>query len=1108
MSNDPSRAVFLSYASQDAEAVRRIAEALRASGVEVWFDQNELVGGDAWDQKIRGQIKSCALFVPVISAATQARREGYFRLEWKLAAQRTHTMADGTPFLLPVVIDATKDGEALVPEEFRAVQWTRLPGGVGAEKFCARVGRLLGGEGGAVGPVGDRAPEHRSGLQGKRSPARRWLGPAVLGVVAVGALAVWQPWRRGAANSAAPAAQRAPDSDVTAELARVRARIVPERWQQTDFEAVASTLDRLIQANPEEADAWALRSITNSLQVLRVLDSGTKPLEAGKTAANRALRLAPDRPLANLAMGLHLTAMVSRGGDPRAGRELVDQALPGLSVDALTRYAGVASVWMGYDFAEATRRARAYLEAEPSASYPAWILGLAAFATRRADEAADWCERAAAAEGVTVVRTLGTLADVNYYLRSDLVAARAVLERLPARYRFVHRVVYARWLMTTAEEHWDQALQDLAQLPDAFLSDTSFSGPKALLAGITHRRAGRTEAALVQFREAERLVRERLTGDSENEELRAILALTLAYGGRPAEARNELALIEPLVRTRAANVHRFKVVMPIAQTYGVIGDFPAMAVWLRMQFAEPSQAPLTPASFRYDVRFAGTAEAAEIKALLKEFAGLDQKPKDLTKADAASDKSVAVLAFANLADDKANEYFCDGISEELLNVLAKVQGLKVTARTSAFHFKGKDTPIPEIAKQLGVAYVVEGSVRKAGDKVRITAQLIKAADGFHVWSDTFTRDLKDVFAVQDEIAGIIAKQLSLKLGASSAAAMAGVSPEALELYVQGRQAWNLRTSAGFSRAEELLNRALVLSPSFARAHAALADVGNTRGQLTGELGAFGRRNSALQQRVFAQIQRALDLDGDCAEAHAALGVAAWNSWEIPKAERALRRAIELNPNYASAHQWLGRVLAAQGKVEEALPALKRATELDPFAARIFDNYAMQLAHAGQLAEARAVCTRGLEIQPGAAVLSSFQASILRRLGAPAAADAFLRAIQENKEGGSVWLQTWLLALGGWPKEAAVYLPGVKPQIDDVALILAHLGRTDDALAALNPETVQVTMLDQWLYQPAVDPLRGDPRFGKFLATLGASEAHARAQAWRAKQNATSVEPKK
>src|SRR4051812_43414616 len=152
MSADPSRAVFLSYASQDADAARRIAAALRAAGIEVWFDQNELVGGDAWDAKIRGQIKSCALFVPVISAATQARLEGYFRLEWKLAAQRTHTMADAKPFLLPVVIDATRDAEAHVPEEFRAVQWTRLASGETPDKFCARVKALLDGEGRDASP--------------------------------------------------------------------------------------------------------------------------------------------------------------------------------------------------------------------------------------------------------------------------------------------------------------------------------------------------------------------------------------------------------------------------------------------------------------------------------------------------------------------------------------------------------------------------------------------------------------------------------------------------------------------------------------------------------------------------------------------------------------------------------------------------------------------------------------------------------------------------------------------------------------------------------------------------------------------------------------------
>ena len=139
-----ARAVFLSYASQDAEAALRLASGLRAAGVEVWFDQNELVGGDAWDAKIRGQIASCALFVPVISAATQARREGYFRLEWKLADERTHQMAEGTPFLLPVVIDDTKDREALVPKSFLGVQWTRLPAGKTSVAFCTRVKTLLG----------------------------------------------------------------------------------------------------------------------------------------------------------------------------------------------------------------------------------------------------------------------------------------------------------------------------------------------------------------------------------------------------------------------------------------------------------------------------------------------------------------------------------------------------------------------------------------------------------------------------------------------------------------------------------------------------------------------------------------------------------------------------------------------------------------------------------------------------------------------------------------------------------------------------------------------------------------------------------------------------
>jgi len=145
MSESSSKAVFLSYASQDAEAAKRICDSLRQAGVEVWFDQSELRGGDAWDEKIRQQIQSCVLFVPVITANTQSRPEGYFRLEWKLAVDRSHLMSDDHPFFVPVVIDDTTDVAARVPERFRERQWRRLPGGETTPAFCARVEKLLGG---------------------------------------------------------------------------------------------------------------------------------------------------------------------------------------------------------------------------------------------------------------------------------------------------------------------------------------------------------------------------------------------------------------------------------------------------------------------------------------------------------------------------------------------------------------------------------------------------------------------------------------------------------------------------------------------------------------------------------------------------------------------------------------------------------------------------------------------------------------------------------------------------------------------------------------------------------------------------------------------------
>jgi TolB-like protein/Flp pilus assembly protein TadD len=211
MSESAGKAVFLSYASQDAEAAKRICEALRAAGVEVWFDQDALVGGDAWDGKIRGQIQACALFLPIISANTQARAEGYFRREWKLAAERTHDMADHVAFLVPVVIDGTKDREAHVPEKFRAVQWTKLPGGEASTGFVTRVQKLLGGPSAPTAtpapvppPATPVAPAARTGLP-------HWVGIALgLVVLALIGFLVMRPGAKDAGPVAKPVAETKP----------------------------------------------------------------------------------------------------------------------------------------------------------------------------------------------------------------------------------------------------------------------------------------------------------------------------------------------------------------------------------------------------------------------------------------------------------------------------------------------------------------------------------------------------------------------------------------------------------------------------------------------------------------------------------------------------------------------------------------------------------------------------------------------------------------------------------------------------------------------------------------------------------------------------------
>jgi TolB-like protein/tetratricopeptide (TPR) repeat protein len=562
MSAEPSRAVFLSYASQDAEAARRIAETLRSAGVEVWFDQSELVGGELWDTKIRRQIASCALFLPVISANTQARLEGYFRLEWKIAAQRTHAMAEERSFLLPVVIDSTRDTDARVPVEFRAVQWTKLPAGEAAAGFIKRVQSLL------------RAPS---------------------------------------TSTAAPA---------------------PAKMVPSAFTPVAK---------------------------------------------------------------------------------------PGRAV---------------------------------------WVV---------------------AAVGALVL---------------------------------------------------------------------------------------------------------------------AFIAFTLM---RPS-------------------------------------------------------AKETP-----------TAAAPESKA--------ETKP-----TPAIPTQSLAVLAFANMSGDHEMEYFADGISEEILNALDRNPALRVTPRTSSFSFKGKNVAVDEIGRVLRVASVIEGSVRKAGNKVRITVKLINAADGTRVWAEDFNREMNDIFTLQDEIAARVAQKLGGSAGRTPTNALpVGAQTKNLHAYdafLRGRakQISGLRGPHA-KDVVRLYEDAVRLDPAYALAWARLAQT------IVARVGAGGYDSSAGTKAAARNAAvTALKLAPSLPEAHISMAeVRLFVDSNLEEAEREIAQAEQLRPNDSETPALRVRLERARGRWGESLVTLiARAEELDPLNAYSLTDLGLVLTDIGRFADAERLLQRSW-------ILSQASSGTLRGLASIAVA---------------------------------------------------------------------------------------------------------------------------
>jgi serine/threonine-protein kinase len=295
----------------------------------------------------------------------------------------------------------------------------------------------------------------------------------------------------------------------------------------------------------------------------------------------------------------------------------------------------------------------------------------------------------------------------------------------------------------------------------------------------------------------------------------------------------------------------------------------------------------------------------------------------------ASEKSIAVLPFSNLSTDPEQEYFADGMAEEIINSLAQIPGLKVSARTSAFRFRGQEVDIQTIGEQLGVETILEGSVRKSGNKLRVTAQLINVSDGFHLWANTYERELTDVFAIQDDLSGSIVEALQVKLSGDqliSLSSRKASNIEAYNLYLKGRYYWNKRSEEDVNRSIEYFQQAIDKDSTYALAYAGLGDAYLM-------LGVYGRRKPD-ESYPFAKafIKKALQLDYGLAEAYATLGdINIHFDWDIDDAEVNLRRAIELNPQYANGYHWHSEVFVLRGEFERAYQESQRALELDPYA---------------------------------------------------------------------------------------------------------------------------------------------------------------------------------
>jgi TolB-like protein/Tfp pilus assembly protein PilF len=1052
------------------------------------------------------------LFVPVISAATQARLEGYFRLEWKLAAQRTHAMADDETFLLPAVIDETRDAEARVPAEFKAVQWTRLPGGNENAAFCARVRRVLersGAERQMIAGAGQT--EKAAGKVTVRREVRRELLPLVTLVALVAAVGVaWLARRGDGAAGAVTAADKGAETMTTAKAAAAasapsatfteaqkltrRARaVIDDDWMagQDGFRLAEELGQKAVALDVADGEAWATLARVSAGLIERNYDASAARQAALHSQAERAIRLAPESVEAALAIAAHRFWSGSIAEAETGLREVLRRA----PMDPRVVLALAQVLTRGGKTAEA---------AELRLNHPAFggrdprplVAQSRAITAQSPDEAEVLVDRAQAL-APTLAGHVQKLR-IAMQLRGDLPAARELVQRLPAPLLLEDGVAayVARlwlWLGDGAK-----ALDVLRRAPREFFEEGTAFGfaPKGYLAGWALQIDGRTAGAQAEWRQAIGTVEKRSASDQNRPDYLRWRALLLAMTGQREEAEKVWRLVVDMAGSGGVPIYYE------AEHLLALGRREE-AIVLLQSGASREVPQFFAIGLRYNPWFASIRDDPRVQALIADGEARvavrrAEGSSVATAAPTSPTKSIAVLPFANVGGDRENEAFSDGVTDELISVLGRVPGLTVKARTSSFFFKGSNASAREKAQKLGAAFLVDGSVRRDRGQVRITAQLIKAETEESVWTmEPQTGSTENMFAVQEKIAALIAKHLQLTLGESPRARKV-VNPEAYRLLLLGRQVWNRRTEEGYLQAEKYFSQALALDPDFAPAYTGLADTRLLLAQRQGRLGAWSQRHDPLLAEIEAGVRKALARDPDLAEAHTSLGNILIAKAEPVAAREAFLRAIQLNPSYATAHHWLGLLYWRQGWLAEARASMLRAAEADPLSSVIAAASTVVLHAAGDLSAARAQAERATILQPDSPRAISALAATLWDLGETEKAVALARSLV-GRDGTSQGLGRAIIVLGAAGRreevERAMVVPG---PLENILRLhgLAALGRWEEFFEIWNVDTLTVD--NAWYMGMSVlDPIRNDPRFLAPLREADLLEAHRRYQAWRA-----------